>query len=152
MQNKNGFTLLEILLVVALIAILAGIIIVAINPSKQLADGRNTQRAADVNTIINAVYQYAIDNNGAMPTSIPTSSTCPGTGLSEICKKDAACSNLVDLETTLLASSKYLVSIPFDPRYSTDNGTGYFIVRTSDNRIIVCATHAENNVTINISK
>ena len=64
MKNKKAFTLLEILLVVAAIAILASIVILAINPSKQLADTRNSQRRIDVNTILNAVYQYAIDKNG----------------------------------------------------------------------------------------
>jgi len=54
-NKKSGFTLLEILLVVGIIAILAGITIVAINPSKQLAQVRNTERKSDIKQIANAI-------------------------------------------------------------------------------------------------
>jgi type IV pilus assembly protein PilA len=150
-MNKKGFTLIEILLVVALIAILAGIVILAINPAKQLADTRNAQRRMDVKTIVDAVYQYSIDNDGAMPSSIPTSIVCPGVWASEICKKGANCANYVDL-SVLTTNSKYVVDIPFDPKSSTTDGTAYNIVKTSDNRIIVCAPFAENGVTISVER
>ncbi len=68
LSQSKGFTLLEVLLVVGIISILAGIVILAINPSKQLGDTRNANRRADVNTILNATYQYSIDNNGTFPS------------------------------------------------------------------------------------
>lgn len=73
-NNKNkGLTLIEVLLVVAIIAILAAIIILALNPSKQLADSRNSKRYSDTRTLLDALYQYSIDNNGSFPTGIDTS-------------------------------------------------------------------------------
>lgn len=72
MTNKRGFTLLEILLVVAAIGILAGIVIVAINPGKQLAKTRNATRRSDVKTISNALYQYAIDHGSRFPDGVDT--------------------------------------------------------------------------------
>ena len=153
--KQKGFTLLEILLVIALIAILAGIVIVAINPAKQMADARNTQRRADINTIINAVYQYSIDNNGILPTTVPSIASCSIavslTATNEICKT-STCASLVDL-SVLTASGKYIVSIPFDPSSSTANGTNYFICKDStSSRITVAAKGAENSVVISVTK
>ena len=63
--KKSGFTLIEILVVIGLIAILATIVIIAINPARQFAQGRNTQRTANVNALLNAVGQNIADNKGS---------------------------------------------------------------------------------------
>jgi len=150
LQPNKGFTLLEILLVVAAIAILAGIVILAINPGRQLAETRNSQRRVDTNTILNAVYQEALDNRGAVTSTIPTSATC-NTATNQVCRIGGTCTSLVDL-SSLAVNERYLTSIPLDPTSSTVNGTGYFIARSSNGRVTVCAPGAENNATISITR
>lgn len=148
---QNGFTLLEILLVVAAIAILAGIVILAINPGKQLGDTRNAERRVDVNSILNAVYQYAIDNNGNLPSTI-ASSTCATVSSNEICRTNAAsCSGYIDL-SVLTANEKYLVSMPIDPTSTSTYGTSYRITKNGNGRITVCAPSAEQDATISVTR
>lgn len=143
-KGKNGFTLIEILLVVAAIAVLAGIVILAINPNKQLGDTRNAQRRADVNTILNAVYQYTIDNSGTLPATITTVQT-------EICKTGGTCAGLIDL-SVLTTNEKYLTSIPRDPTGATTNGAGYAINKTANGRITVAAPSAEQGALISVTR
>jgi type IV pilus assembly protein PilA len=145
-STRSGFTLIELLLVIGIIAILAAIVIVAINPKKQLGDARDAQRRADVNTILNAVYQYSLDNQGNLPTGITTTVT-------GVCQTGASsCAGLVDL-SVLTASGKYLVRIPTDPQVASGTGgTHYTIVKNSNGRITVAAPAAENTSSISVTR
>lgn len=153
-KKNSGFTLIEILLVIAIIAILAGIVIFAINPSKQLSESKNAQRSSDVTTILNAVYQYSIDNNGSLPASV--SELTAGTP-TEICKTGGTCTGgadpLVDLGV-LTTNETYLTAIPVDPdpTVSSTNGAGYEISRSANNRITVSAPGAENGEVISVTR
>lgn len=146
---KKGFTLLEILLVVGIIAILAGIVILAINPTKQLGDTRNAQRRSDVLTIINAIYQYSIDNNGDL-SDINGGTVLPA--ISTDCDTDG--DDAIDLADALVtASSTYLTDIPVDPSEGEDGvASEYLVGLNSSGRITVCAPFAENDVTIEITR
>lgn len=151
-NRKGGFSLLEVLLVVGIIAILAGIVIVAINPTKQLGDARNAQRRSDVLTILNAVYQYAIDNNGNLPDTdnIATHATCSTSTATEI---STTTGGTLDLYTPLVGTTaKYLVEIPVDPsRNSTLSG--YYIKKDgTTGRVTVCAPSAEQDAVISVTR
>ncbi|MEI8229683.1 MAG: type II secretion system protein [Candidatus Peregrinibacteria bacterium] len=161
-RAHKGFTLIELLLVIGIIAILASIVIVAINPTKQLADARNAQRKANVNTILNAVYQWSIDKsklpNG--PAVSRTGSTIPLTA-TDICRtkdKDGADVTPVTCTATnwspWFLTGSYIVAPPVDPYFAGDaTKTGYRIERTSTNRIkITTAAPVENGVTISAER
>ncbi len=72
MKNKNrGFTLIELLIVIGIIAILAAAVIVAINPGRQFQQARNATRWSHMNSVMNAIYSYAITNQGNFPDCLP---------------------------------------------------------------------------------
>lgn len=58
MRNKKGFTLLELLIAIAVIAILSAAIIFLLNPAETLRKTRDLKRAADIKQIESAVRLY----------------------------------------------------------------------------------------------
>ncbi|HRY30975.1 MAG TPA: prepilin-type N-terminal cleavage/methylation domain-containing protein [Candidatus Paceibacterota bacterium] len=125
-NTQKGFTLLEMLLVIAIIAILAAIVIVAINPSRQLAQARNAQRASDLNAIHKAVQQYYIDELD-WPDGLDGS-------LQEICDTggDTVEPDCVDLSAELVPT--YLSALPENP-----NGGNYEIALQTGNKLALIA-------------
>jgi prepilin-type N-terminal cleavage/methylation domain-containing protein len=170
-SSNKGFTLLEILLVIAAIGILAAIVLVAINPNRQLAQARNAQRRSDVTTISNAVYQKIIDdaannvttggmndtlgNTGlisAMGTAqasgtTPTSGTCitNTTGISAENGNTTTPNSMINLTSQLVPD--YIAAIPSDPRGGSLVCSQYTISRSADGRITVSAPKTETQGT-----
>jgi prepilin-type N-terminal cleavage/methylation domain-containing protein len=139
-KSQQGFTLIEILVVIGMIALLAAIVLIAINPARQFAQGRQTQRTNDVTTILNSIGQYTADNKGVLPAAIPL------TTAQDISKAGA------DLCATL--SPTYVSSFPVDPSVAggsitdcvaaaaANYNTKYTVVKDANGRVTVCAPQA----------
>ena len=152
-SNKSGFTLLEILLAVAAIGILAGIVIIAINPAKQLGETRDAERSVDVSTILNAVHQYAVDNGGDYPSDISTTAQQIGTastGCNTSCTAKTVSVACVDIASDL--SPEYIAGLPLDPSIGTAAQTGYYIAETDEGRLVVGACGPEEATSIEVTR
>jgi len=155
MHKKSGFTLIEILIVIGIISILAAIVIVAINPARQFAQSRNAQRWSNVNTVLNAVHQYAVDNNGILPNQLIVNANATA---KDVCTTGTNLTDCGTLGGISLASTTdnqiYLVSIPRDPSCPgcAASSTGYRVATTTNGRIVVSAPHAELGVSISVTR
>ncbi|MCC7289866.1 type II secretion system protein [bacterium] len=151
MKRYQAFSSVEMGVTVILILAVMSIIVLYFNPSKMVSQKRNDQRTDDVTEILNALTQYAGDNNGTLPEGIPVSDECTRSEY-ELCKTGAAdCSNKVVL-SGFSSQLEYLPSMPVDPKSRSTNGTGYNIVQNESGRVTVCAPLSELGTTVSLSK
>jgi len=116
-SRAKGFTLIEILIVVAIIAILASVVLVGLGPTQSL--GRDARRVSDLHEVQNGLELY-YNAQGAYPIG-----------------NDSAWSNFGTALTSIVPS---ITSIPSDPStgksydYSSDAaGVGYILQATMEN-------------------
>ncbi len=149
MNKQAGFTLIELLVVIGVIAILAAIVLVAVNPGRQFAQARDTQRRSDLYSITNAIYQFAAEHDGNLPdtdgddsaTNFPQTPTCISaltTGTSA-----AGCFDLAqgtDEAGTETIVPTYIAEMPMDPSTGTSDNTQYYVNEDANGRVVASAS------------
>ncbi len=133
----SGFTLIELIIVMAILGVMLSIVLAAINPAKRFSQANNTKRKNDTSAILNAISQYAADNRGVLPSSITLSVqniASPGANL---------CSDLLPTYTSILPSDPKVNSGKDITICSSSYDTGYTVVKDSNNRVTVAAPQAE---------
>lgn len=147
--KRLGFTLVELLLVIGIIATLAVVVFVALDPAKRFADSRDARRTSDAETILSAVHQYIIDNKGVFPSGLTDNEEwlLGASGnycVNNIKAAEGGCNannnSCLDLTTPL---ARYLKSMPFDPKDGTMDITQYSIMKDSNGIVTVRACSAE---------
>ncbi len=143
----SGFTLIEILVVIGIIAILAAIVIVAINPARQFAQARDAQRVANVNALLNAIGQNMADNKGLF--------VCAGSTYTIASAATDMKNGMAGADVAPCLAPTYLSALPFDPSAAgapyasnADYDTGYTVMQDVNARITVCAPQAAEETAI----
>lgn len=145
-----GFSLVELVIAVAIVVLLTFVSIALLDPVRQFAGGRNTQRKGDLNIILNAIGGNTSDNRGTFSCSsgaIPTTTA-----------RMASSSGNYNIAPCLVPN--YLSVLPFDPATSgarwvsaANYDTAYTIARNATTgRVTVSAPAAELGQSISVTR
>ncbi|MCX7589437.1 MAG: type II secretion system GspH family protein [Patescibacteria group bacterium] len=137
---QKGFTLVELLIVIALIAVLAVAVILTLNPAELLKQGRDSTRVSDLSNINSALSYYLSDvNTTTWPidrcyTHVTGLSTCSNrfssTSLLAVVTSSQAVNGTgwLPINLNLMSVGAPIPRYPVDP---TNNTTYYYAFRPS---------------------
>lgn len=135
-RHRAGFTLVELLIGIGIIGVLSAVVIVAVNPSKQLCDTKNAARSSHARHLQDAVYQYLV-KEWRMPQEqdVPIDEANAKPVCAQGVTGDTTC---VSLDVLVPA---YLAAIPRDDDEPNPAYSGFSIYKTAAGRAFVTADH-----------
>ena len=121
---KKGFTLIELVIVIGILAILATVVVLVLNPAQLLAQARDSQRMSDLSSVKNAIALYlatadspavGATSKGTVSTACWFGTTCTTTcsGISTSTAVDST--GWVNVDLTGTAGGSPLSALPLDP-------------------------------------
>jgi len=132
---KKGFTLVELLIVIGILAILTAAVVVVLNPGELLKQARDAQRLSDLDSVKSAVALYlatattpSLSDAGATDEAYITASSTTGlpftislTGISSTTAIDG--SGWVGVQLSDTSGGSPIAALPVDP---TNSGTYFY--------------------------
>lgn len=173
LKNKisvaKGFTIIELLLVIVIIAILAAIIFAAIDPLRRFQDARDSRRRSEATGILSAIKINQIDNGGRyvqLISALPVASSSEvfmisdGVVTSGCDDANLYCdTNVTDddncIDLSELVDEGYMARVPISPNGEgiwSESSTGYTLSKSEQGFITVRACESENSEEIVVQR
>ena len=131
MKTKKGFTLLELLIVIGILAILSTTVVLVINPAQLLKKARDSQRISDLSTLKTAIAYYITETaspsigEAAKSYSDVAGNLCFGT-ISSATSTTVGSGGWIPIPFDEMAGGSPIGSLPRDPNQSTVTGDYYY--------------------------
>ncbi|GIW65296.1 MAG: hypothetical protein KatS3mg093_275 [Candidatus Parcubacteria bacterium] len=148
-KPQSSFTLVEILIVVAIVAVLGVAVIIVLNPQEMIKKARDSQRLSDLTNLSKTINWYEADTGGkgfmgsssVVYVSIPDStSTCANLGLPALpsgwsyrCVPSSTLQNIdgtgwIPINFNQISFGRTIPKLPIDPINTTSSGNYYTYV------------------------
>jgi hypothetical protein len=131
-----GFTLIQMVVTVAVLAIIVGTVMYNEDPEKRIGRARDAQRIAELDAITSAIANYELEYH-ALPASLSIASL----GIGEkrvLCSAAASLTCDGQVKDCVVIDDanflgKHLPVLPVDPEKSATTDTGYYVTRAENN-------------------
>ncbi|MBN2015368.1 prepilin-type N-terminal cleavage/methylation domain-containing protein [Candidatus Dojkabacteria bacterium] len=143
-DEQNGFSLIEIIIVIAIIGVLVSVTIVAFKPQEIFINGRNSNRVSDIRAINTAIGQW-LSRDGVMEEDPYFVLGLTAPGVTALTPSDGSITGegVAATSVTQLLFPAYLEEIPRDPDGTTEYRIG--INNLADpTHILVCTDTIEH--------
>ena len=155
--RRCGSTLAELLIAISILALLAGITLVALNPKKNQENAADAKRREHLQTMIDALYQYQIDH-GEFP-HIPTYRSVDKKHR-DVCALTSVVPNelffcILDAPQRIPLGQlipDYLPALPKDPKNEEQYETGYQLWLDADGRVHASAPLGKGGLGIEMAR
>lgn len=137
-KDSKAFTLIELIIVIAIIALIAAAVFVSVNPAKRLGDAKDAVRASDAVAIEKAIQKKIADgytvpvSMAALTEDTPYMLVTEGTATSGTCNCNTLDESIARIDLAGEFKSYLGDSVPVDAD-ATGDDTGYYITRKGNN-------------------